>query len=345
MQHAQVIHVNADHPEYVDFAFDLAVDYRMKFKKDVFVDIIGYRKFGHNEQDNPNFTQPWMYEQIKNKIPMWKMHCNKQVKEGFLTQAQIDERKKNIYDKIMDGYDKAMDPNRVFKEKDSEVNDSDSKWGNLLSKPEFPYTGVSTDYEFNETNISEKVLKQLNEKVNVLPDKPFKFHKTITKTYKQRYDSIVNGTGIDWATAENMAYASLQDEGFGVRLSGEDVQRGTFSHRHCVLWNMDRTTNKDQLSYTPLYNAVNNGNPHIKFQAYNSLLSEYGVLGFDYGYSCGAPNTLTIWEAQFGDFANVCQPVIDLMIGSGERKWLLYLFTYQRAKKNLKYDFLRFIDF
>ena len=136
------------------------------------------------------------------------------------------------------------------------------------------------------------------------------------KNYAARHQSIVEGKGIDWATAEQLAFASLLDEGFNVRLSGEDCERGTFSHRHAVMY--DQTNRKP---YTPLFQAVRNGTPNLKFQVYNSLLSEYGVLGYDYGYSIGAPETLTIWEAQFGDFSNVAQPVIDLMIAAGERKW------------------------
>lgn len=297
-----IIHVNADYPEEVDFAFKLAIEYRMKFKRDVVVDVSGYRKYGHNEQDMPKFTQPKMYQRVEQKEPMWKMYCKRLVEEGSFTQEEIDQRYQKKIDRLEGAFEKAKTENFNPKDWDS------TAWGNLLSHT------TSAGVKNFHTNISDSDFKSIGKKITTLPTGK-NFHSIIIKNYEQRLKSIESGEGIDWATAEALAFGSLLTEGYGVRLSGEDVRRGTFSHRHAAL-----VDQKDASRYYPLRQLLDR-DEEIKFQVYNSLLSEYGVLGFDYGYSLGAPNYLTLWEAQFGDFVNVAQPIIDQYISSGERKW------------------------
>lgn len=297
-----IIHVNADYPEEVDFAFKIAIEYRMKFKRDVVVDISGYRKYGHNEQDMPKFTQPKMYQRVEKKESMWKMYSKRLVDEGTFTQEEIDQLYQKKIDRLEEAFEKAKTENFNPKEWDSTV------WGTMLS------THSNSGAKAFNTNISEHDFKLIGKKITTLPTGK-DFHSIIVKNYEQRLKSIESGQNIDWATAEALAFGSLLTEGFGVRLSGEDVRRGTFSHRHAAL-----VDQKDGSRYYPLRQLVDR-DEEIKMQVYNSLLSEYGVLGFDYGYSIGAPNYLTLWEAQFGDFVNVAQPIIDQYISSAERKW------------------------
>jgi len=302
---AFVIHVNAQRPDYVDWAFQLAVEYNLKFQRDVFVDVIGYRKFGHNEQDMPQFTQPMMYKKIANVVPMHKLYCDELIAEGVVTQAEIDGKIAVYKEKMFTAFDKAGTGDLDLKEWDS------STWKQLLHS-----SGDSVVH--SRTGIPRSKIFELNDKINVLPT-GYNFHKNIKKVYETRHKSIVNNTGIGWDLGEQMAYASLLDEGFGLRLAGEDVERGTFSHRHARIYDQD----VNGKSWTPLNQAVNDqvGHPEHKVNICNSLLSEYGVVGYEYGYSLGAPNSLTIWEAQFGDFANVAQATIDTFVAAGERKW------------------------
>ena len=298
------MHVNADSPEHVDFAFQLAIEYRTKFKADVVIDVSGYRKYGHNEQDMPKFTQPKMYDRVEKKVPMWKLYSEQLVKEGSFTQEEIDAK----YNGYMEKMDRAFEASKVQNFKHDGWDESAS--GALLVPP--GHNGIHNKSPI--TSINESVFKSLGKQINTLPSGK-NFHPIISKVYEQRLKAIESGEGVDWAGAESLAFASLIQEGFGIRLSGEDVRRGTFSHRHaCVI------DQKDYSRYYPLNRLVGTEESH-QFQVYNSHLSEYGVLGFDYGYSIGNPNFLTIWEAQFGDFANVAQPVIDLYIAGGERKW------------------------
>lgn len=300
-----IMHVNADFPEHVDFAFKLAMEYRMKFKRDVVIDVSGYRKFGHNEQDAPKFTQPLTYAKVEVKTPMWKMYSQQLVEEGSFTQAEIDMK----YEKCMQNLEKAFE---AAKTQNFDVKEWDSTtWKSVLTMS----TG-STEYSSGSpiTSISPSSFKNLGTQINILPQGKT-FHPIIDKVYEQRLKSIEAGDGIDWATAEALAFASLLDEGFGVRLSGEDVRRGTFSHRHAGI-----TDQKDYSIHFPVRTVLEKES-YNRYQVFNSCLSEYGVLGFEYGYSIGNPNFLTMWEAQFGDFCNVAQPVIDLYIAGGERKW------------------------
>jgi 2-oxoglutarate dehydrogenase E1 component len=297
-----IIHVNADYPEQVDWAFKLAIEYRMKFKRDVVVDVSGYRKFGHNEQDMPKFTQPKSYERVEKMTPMWKKYAAEIVKSGEFTQEEIDARYNFHMEKMDQAFEKAKHENFNHKDWDS------STWKGILSP-----ALKGEDHRSPVTKISEDQFKTIGRKINTLPTK--NFHPIIQKVYEQRLKAVETGQGLDWAGAEALAFASLLIEGFGVRLSGEDVRRGTFSHRHaCII------DQKDYFKYYPIRSVLTQ-DQEIKFQCFNSLLSEYGVLGFDYGYSIGNPNYLTIWEAQFGDFSNVAQPVIDQYIAGGERKW------------------------
>lgn len=299
---AFIIHVNADHPEHVDYAFKLAIDYRTAFKRDVVIDVSGYRKYGHNEQDQPRFTQPKMYERVEKKKPMWKMYCEQLVSEGEFTQTEIDNLYKEKTVKLEAAFEKAKTENFNPKEWDS------------YSANEPLRSSVTGNKKKVITSISDADFKALGKKINTLPVSK-SFHPVVRKVYEQRMKSVETGEGIDWGMAEALAFGSLLAEGYGVRLSGEDVRRGTFSHRHCVL-----VDQKDNSRFYPLKQILDK-DQEIRFQAHNSLLSEYGVLGFDYGYSLGSPNFLTIWEAQFGDFANVAQPMIDQYLAGGERKW------------------------
>lgn len=298
-----VIHVNADYPEHVDFAFQLALEYRMKFKRDVCIDVSGYRKYGHNEQDMPKFTQPRQYDLIEKKTPMWKLYSQQLVSEGVFTQAEIDAKYNKFIGVLDQAFEKSKHDNFDVKTWDS------STWKNVMDASK-----SNTENKPTVTSISESTLKSIGKNINTLPANK-QFHPIIYKVYEARLKSIETGRGLDWATAEALAFGSLLQEGFGVRLSGEDVRRGTFSHRHAVLIDQN-----DNSRYYPLKTLLDSSE-NLKFQVFNSLLSEYGVLGFDYGYSIGNPNYLTIWEAQFGDFANVAQPVIDQYISGGERKW------------------------
>ena len=299
-----IIHVNADFPEHVDYAFQLAIEYRTKFKKDVVIDVSGYRKYGHNEQDMPKFTQPKMYDRVEKKTPMWKMYAQQLVKEGAFSQAEIDAK----YEAFMAKMDKAFESAKKENAKHDSWDESAS--GALYIPPN--HNGVHDKSPI--TSISESTFKGLGTLINTLPTGKH-FHPIIAKVYEQRLKAVETGKGLDWAAAEALAFASLIQEGFGVRLSGEDVRRGTFSHRHACI-----VDQKDYSRYFPLHSILDK-EEELRFQAHNSLLSEYGVLGFDYGYSIGNPNHLTIWEAQFGDFSNVAQPVIDQYIAGGERKW------------------------
>jgi 2-oxoglutarate dehydrogenase E1 component len=302
---AFVIHVNAQNPEYVDWAFQLAVEYNLKFKRDVFVDVIGYRKFGHNEQDMPQFTQPIMYKKIAEITPMWKLYCDQLIGEGVVTQGEIDKKIAVYKDTMFAAFDKAGTENLDLKEWDS------TTWKQMLHN-----TGDSITH--SRTGVSREKLLAINEKINVLPS-GYNFHKNIRKVYEGRHKAMTTNTGIGWDLGEQMAYATLLEEGFSLRLSGEDVERGTFAHRHARIYDQD----VDGKSWTPLQQCVNEelGHPDHKVNLCNSHLSEYGILGFEYGYSLGSPNSLTIWEAQFGDFANVAQATIDTFVAAGERKW------------------------
>lgn len=272
----------------------------MKFKKDVVVDIIGYRRFGHNELDQPSFTQPLMYEQIRGRPNVLKIYEEQLIAEGLLTEKQAkEEHKDKIWEYMMDKYNKAK---RLEADNKGWIP---SEWDTIKIPPNMT--------EFRNTGVDLTKLKSIGKQICTIPE-DFDAHKMIRKIYEARLKSIEDGVGIDWGTAEALAFATLIDEDFHVRISGQDVERGTFSHRHSVLHSQSRDE-----EYIPLEKFY--AGRIRKFIASNSHLSENAVLGFEYGYSIVNPNNLTIWEAQFGDFYNGAQAIVDQFISSGEAKW------------------------
>jgi 2-oxoglutarate dehydrogenase E1 component len=294
---APIIHVNADDPIAVDYSFKVAAEYQLKFKKSIAIDIIGYRKFGHNELDQPFFTQPQMYKAIANKENVLKMYSDRIIQEGVLSKEECDVIISDVTNKLEQCYKNAE--NNIF-EKSEWVS---KQWQHLYTKK---YSSPQL------TGINHEKLLEINEKVNLLPN-DMNIHKTIKKIYENRYNTVKEGTHIDMATSEALCFGSLLDEGYTVRLSGQDVERGTFSHRHSVLHDQDQNR-----AYIPLCNIPKNPK---NFQPCNSHLSEFAVLGFELGFSYYNPEALVIWEAQFGDFANNAQAIIDQFIASGESKW------------------------
>ena len=291
-----VIHVNADEPELCDWAMELAADFRDKFSRDVYVDIVGYRKLGHNEQDMPRFTQPKMYELIDKQKSMYLKYKERLIKEGVITEEEFTKK--------LDSYMRKLEEHhQIAKSGDFSVTDMDNdSFNKLISGND------------NTTFVDEATFKSVGNTIFTLKE-DFNAHKVVKKLYEERLKSVNEGVNIDWGTAELMAYGTLLAEGYSVRLTGEDVMRGTFSHRHATL--VDQVTGKE---YTPLKQILADNQQHLATIA-NSILSEYGILGFEYGYSLASPQGLTIWEAQFGDFANGAQIVIDQYVVSGEKKW------------------------
>ncbi|MDB3870450.1 2-oxoglutarate dehydrogenase E1 component [bacterium] len=295
-----VLHVNGDDVEAVVHALQLAVEYRQKYQKDVFIDLLCYRKYGHNEGDEPRFTQPKLYEAIsKHKNPR-EIYKEKLMNEGVVETGIAKELEKDFQDLLQDRFDEAKEIKkakitRFLKEEWSEVK------RNFM--PEFKGS--------NATNIGQDKLKELAKYLYDVPQADKLFKKT-RKLLSDRKKMVEVSDKLDWAMGELLAYASLLDEGHDIRLSGQDVERGTFSHRHAIL-----KVEQSEEEVCPLNSISTTAN----FEAYNSLLSEYGVLGFDYGYSITLPNTLTIWEAQFGDFSNGAQIMLDQFISCAEDKW------------------------
>jgi 2-oxoglutarate dehydrogenase E1 component len=299
MVQAPIFHVNGDDPEAVVHVCRLAAEYRNLFKEDVVIDMFCYRRSGHNEADEPMFTQPLMYKKIKKHATTLNIYKDQLVREEVLTE---DEAKLRISD-----FKKFLD---------SEFELSKSYKPNKADWLDGTWTGFKTasfDARRGKTSSNEEDIKLIAKEIHSIPEE-FTPHKRIKKIYNDRYQSILNEQNIDWATAEALAFASLLADGYGVRLSGQDVGRGTFSHRHAVLYDQE-----NEERFVPLR--------HFRekqglFEIVDSFLSEFGVLGFEYGYSQADPKTLVIWEAQFGDFSNGAQTIIDQFITTGERKWL-----------------------
>jgi 2-oxoglutarate dehydrogenase E1 component len=298
---APVIHVNGDNAEAVVFAAKLAAEFRQKFSKDIFVDMVCYRRHGHNESDEPKFTQPELYNIISKHPNPREIYVKKLTERGDIDAkiaAQMDEEFRQLL----------QDRLNMVKEKPLpyQATKFEREWASLRR---------STPADFDqspETGISQTVVEKVAEALTFVP-KGFKPIKQIEAQMKQRKEMFFQTKELNWASAELLAYGSLILEGKTVRITGQDVQRGTFSHRHAVIH--DANTNQPFNSLKEM--EGNNGH----FQIYNSLLSEYAVLGFEYGYGMANPNSLTIWEAQFGDFANGAQTMIDQFISSGESKW------------------------
>jgi len=295
-----VFHVNGDDPEAVVHAMKLAIEYRQKYHQDVFIDLLCYRKYGHNEGDEPRFTQPTLYQAIaKHKNPK-EIYVEKLIDEGALTKEEARSIEQNFNDHLQDRLSEA-------KEKSSAhiSNFLEASWEGIE-------TSISSDFEQSpDTSVPKKQLLDLANKMNSLPaDKPF--FKKLLKLMDDRKNSIKEDR-LDWALGELLAYATLLSEAYPVRLSGQDVERGTFSHRHAVM-----TLEDSKEEYVPLNHLTEmQGDFHI----YNSLLSEYAVLGFEYGYAMANPYSLVLWEAQFGDFFNGAQIIVDQFLTAAEDKW------------------------
>ena len=302
MIEAPIFHANGDDPESVVFAAKIATEFRQKFKKPVVIDMFCYRRFGHNETDEPFFTQPLMYKAIAAHETIVNVYSKRLIAEGVITAEEFDAMKAD--------YRKSLDEDFAASEgyKANKADWLDGRWSGMKSAKDLddPRKGL--------TGVDLKILKDIGLKITKAP-KTFAVHKTMQRVLDARHKMIEDGAGLDWSMGENLAFATLLNDGFKIRLSGQDVQRGTFSQRHAVL--VDQQTGK---LYTPLNHLVKD--QQVRIEVINSMLSEEAVLGFEYGYTLAEPNTLTLWEAQFGDFANGAQVVFDQFISSGERKWL-----------------------
>ena len=299
MAQAPILHCNGDDPEAVVFASKMATEFRQKFAKDVVVDMFCYRRFGHNEGDDPTFTQPIMYAKIKDHPSTRELYAQRLIAEGVTTQAEYDGWLKD-FDTYLDA---EFDAGKVYKA--TKADWLDGKWSGLGLPEE--------DERRGSTSVPRAKLVELGRKITTIPN-DIDIHKTLKRVIEARAAMIESGEGLDWATAESLAFTSLLDEGFPVRLSGQDSIRGTFSQRHSAF--IDQTTEE---RYFP-FNHLRDGQAF--YEGIDSALSEEAVLGFEYGYSLADPNTLTLWEGQFGDFVNGAQVIIDQFISSGERKWL-----------------------
>ena len=301
MIEAPVLHVNGDDPEAVVLCTQLALDYRQQFKKDVVVDIICFRKLGHNEQDTPALTQPLMYKKIAAHPGTRKLYGERLVAQGLLPASGPDDMVKNLREAFNEGRHTADPVLTNYKSKYA------VDWAPFLGRK---WTDAA------DTSLPLAEIKRLAERLTTVPD-DFKVHPLVVKVLADRAAMGRGEINVDWGMGESMAYASLVASGYAVRLSGEDCGRGTFVHRHAVLHDQNREK-WNEGTYTPLQHIADNQAP---FTVIDSILSEEAVLGFEYGYSSAEPNTLTIWEAQFGDFVNGAQVVIDQFIASGEVKW------------------------
>ncbi len=297
MVDAPIIHVNGDDPEAVVYGSRIATEFRLQFNRDVVIDLVCYRRFGHNEGDEPSFTQPLMYKKIRSHQSTANIYGSKLIKENLISKESLNDQIKKFKDLLDDQFKTAKD----YKPK---IEWFEGAWSSYKPKKGKDKRGI--------TGADKKILKNISDKINVVPAE-VNIHKTINKILQSRKKSVDDGVNIDWSTAESLAFGSLLDEGFPVRFVGQDSGRGTFSQRHSVLRDQ-----MDNSRYIPLNNISKN---QKKFEIVDSFLSELAVLGFEYGYSLVEPNTLTLWEAQFGDFANGAQVIIDQFIASGERKW------------------------
>ena len=299
---APIFHANGDDPESVVFAAKVAMEFRQKFKKPVVIDMFCYRRFGHNETDEPAFTQPLMYKRIGGHPTVVNVYGQRLIAEAVITVEEFEAMKAAYRKRLDEAHGVATGY------KSNKADWLDGRWSGLKT------AASADDDRRGTTGVAADRLKDIGFKLTKVP-KTFAVHKTLQRVLDSRRKMIEDGAGLDWSMAEQLAFGTILDEGFKIRLSGQDVQRGTFSQRHAVL--VDQITEK---RYTPLNHLKKEQD--IKIEVINSMLSEEAVLGFEYGYSLAEPNTLTLWEAQFGDFANGAQVVFDQFISSGERKWL-----------------------
>ncbi|KAJ55017.1 2-oxoglutarate dehydrogenase [Actibacterium mucosum KCTC 23349] len=294
-----IFHVNGDDPEAVVHAAKVATEFRQKFGKDVVIDIFCYRRFGHNEGDEPMFTNPIMYKRIKGHKTTLSLYTERLVKDGLIPEGEIEDMKAAFQSHLNEEFEagKEYKPNKA--------DWLDGRWSHLDREGE--------DYERGVTSVSPETLEEVGKALCHAPE-GFATHRTVSRLLDSKSEMFKSGQGFDWATAEALAFGSLLTEGYPVRLAGQDSTRGTFSQRHSGLINQDT-----EERYYPL-NNIRAG--QAQYEVIDSMLSEYAVLGFEYGYSLAEPNALTMWEAQFGDFANGAQIMFDQFISSGERKWL-----------------------
>jgi len=297
MVSAPIFHVDGDDPEAVIFITRLALDYRTRFRKDVVIDMVCYRRHGHSEADEPMATQPMMYQKINKKLTVRELYANKLVKRGVINNGRVKTQMDNFY--------RLLDLGKVIAPK---LVKDDSHYPNAADWSKYKGNDLSTK---TDTTISLPLIRDLSAQLSSLPT-GFELHHSVARILEKRNQMASGENPVDWGFAETLAYASLLAEGHDVRLSGQDSGRGTFFHRHAVVYNQ-----VDGSAYVPLRNLNNESS----FLVINSLLSEEAVLAFEYGYAVSDPETLTIWEAQFGDFANNAQVVIDQFISAGEQKW------------------------
>ncbi|KAK5113778.1 2-oxoglutarate dehydrogenase E1 component [Meristemomyces frigidus] len=300
---APVFHVNGDDVEAVNFACQLAADWRAQFKKDVVIDMVCYRKSGHNETDQPSFTQPLMYKRINEQPPTIDVYTKQLLDAKTFTKEDIDEHKKWVWGMLEESFARSKDYQPTAKEWLT------SAWNGFKSPKEL----ATEVLPHLPTGLPVETLKHIGDVIGTAPE-GFTVHKNLKRILANRSKTVNEGKGIDMSTAEALAFGTLCEEGHHVRVSGQDVERGTFSQRHAVLHDQE-----NEKTYTPLKHVSKDQG---SFVISNSSLSEFGVLGFEYGYSLSSPSALVIWEAQFGDFANNAQCVIDQFIASGEVKWL-----------------------
>lgn len=300
MVEAPIFHVNGDDPEAVVHAAKVATEFRQTFHKDVVIDIFCYRRFGHNEGDEPMFTNPAMYGRIRKQKTTLQLYAERLVADGLIPEGEIDDMKAAFQATLNAEYEagKTYKPNKA--------DWLDGRWKNMQPKD-------LTSYQRGETWIKPETMAEVGAALTRVPE-AFDIHKTVARQLDAKKEMFATGKGFDWATAEALAFGSLVTEGFPVRLSGQDCTRGTFSQRHSAF--VDQITEE---RYYPL-NHIRPG--QARYEVIDSMLSEYAVLGFEYGYSVAEPNALTMWEAQFGDFANGAQIMFDQFISSGESKWL-----------------------
>ena len=295
-----VFHVNGDDPEALVHVMEMAVEYRNRYRKDVFIDLLSYRKYGHNEGDEPKFTQPTLYKVIANHPNPRDIYINQLVQEGSFSEDEAKAMQDSFKDLLAVDFDKSKEI------KDANITAFLSKQWQGIKKSE------AKDFDKSPaTGVNARKIKSLASKLTLVPEGK-KFFRKLERILKDR-DKMVQEDSLDWGMAELLAYASILDEGKHIRFSGQDVERGTFSHRHAIV--------KIEDSEEEYVHLKNISPKQGEFDIYNSLLSEYGVMGFEYGYSLYTPHTLTIWEAQFGDFVNGAQIIIDQFISSAEDKW------------------------
>ncbi|KAF7730655.1 2-oxoglutarate dehydrogenase E1 component [Apophysomyces ossiformis] len=300
---APVFHVNGDDVEAVTYVMQLAADWRQTFHRDVVIDLVCYRKHGHNETDQPSFTQPKMYQAISKQKPVAEKYTEQLKKEGTFTEEEINANKKRVWEILEESYARSKDYKPTSREWLS------SSWPGFKSPKEL----AEEILDHFPTGVSEETLHQVGKALTTLPQN-FNVHRNLKRIINNRDKNLKEGKDIDWSTAESLAWGSLLLEGKHVRVSGQDVERGTFSQRHAVLHDQENA-NK--------YTLLNHISPEQgALSISNSSLSEFGVLGFELGYSLVDPNALVMWEAQFGDFANNAQCIVDQFISAGEQKWL-----------------------